>query len=108
MSKKTKRPGRVPADVHERILDQVATIKRDGPHVARDADELPEVAALLEAGRIAVGSAVPSSMIYEGRTYWLRVSMVAHIDVFSDPGARIPLVHGVTFNTDAFGHVPGH
>jgi hypothetical protein len=76
--------------------------------VARDADELPEVAALLEASRLALGKAVPKSMDYEGRTYWLRVRMVAHIDVFGEPGSCIPLVQGMTFNTDVFGHVPGH
>lgn len=108
MSKPSRRPGRAARDIHERIREQAATLRHDGAPGVRNAEDLPELAALIDAGRIAVGKGVPRSVVFEGRTYWLRVTFVAHLDIFGDPGAACPLARAVTFNHEEFGHAPGH
>lgn len=108
MSKASKRPGRAARDIHERIHAQAASLRRAGAFGMRSADDLPELGALLEAARAAVGKAVPRSIVFEGRTYWLRVCLAAQIDVFSEPGASAPLAQALSLNSDEFGHSPGH
>jgi hypothetical protein len=108
MSKPSKRPGRAARDIHERIQAQAASLRHNGPPGMRSADELPELGALLEAARVAVGKAAPRSIVFEGRTYWLRVCLAAQIEVFSEPGAARPLAHALSLNSDEFGHSPGH
>lgn len=108
MSKKSKRPPRATRDVHSLIQEQAATLRHSGPHGVRDADTLPEVAALLEAARKAIGAAVPSTFVFEGRIYWLRVCLAAQINVFDGPAKASPLVQCLSLNSDDFGHTPGH
>lgn len=108
MGKQSKRPGRDARDVHASIraeAERLATSARCG---VRMADELPAVAGLLGAARAAVESAIPSGFDYEGRRYFLRVCMALQIEVFEGPGSGAPLVRGITFSTEDFGHAPGH
>jgi len=95
-------------DVHERIQAQAATLRHNGRPGVRNAAELPDLATLLDAARVAVGKSVPRSYVFEGRTYWLRVSLAAQIEIFSEPGSGLPLVEAMSLNSDEFGHVPGH
>ena len=75
---------------------------------ARDADEFPELAALLHAGREAVAAGVPRFMFFKGRNYWLRARLVVKLDIFAQPGDSEPLVSDMGFSTDGHGHAPGH
>jgi hypothetical protein len=108
MSKPSKRPARESRDVHAEIQAQAAALKRSTRNGLRDAAEFPEVAALLHAARGAVESGVPRFVQHKGRTYWLRVSLAATVEIFDAPTAAEPLLMGATFSTDAHGHRPGH
>lgn len=108
MSKRSKRPGRASRDVHEAIRTSAEALKAAERFGARDADDFPELADLLDAGRAAVASGVPRSLVHCGRTYWLRARLVVQLDIFAQPGDIEPLVRGVSFSTDDHGHRPGH
>lgn len=108
MGKRSKRPGRAAPDIHARIKATAEKLNAAPTVGVRDADELPDLAALLEAGREAVASAVPKSFTFKGRTYWLRCRLAVQLDVFSEPGQGSPLVRGVSVSTEDQGHAPGH
>jgi len=108
MGKQSKRPGRAARDVHAIIREDAATLKATPRPGMRDADSMPEVAALLAASRRAVEGSIPSAVVFEGRRYFLRVRLALQLDVFDSPGAAEPLVRGATFSFDDFGHAPGH
>lgn len=95
-------------DVHAAIREQAETLRTAPRPGVRDADEMPEVAALLAASRRAVESSIPSAVLFEGRRYFLRVRLAMQLEVFDVPGAAAPLVRGATVSTENFGHVPGH
>jgi hypothetical protein len=109
MSKQSKRPGRAARDVHAAIAEQAAELRSAGRFGVRDADELPETAALLDAARDAVAAGVPRFVRHAGRNYWLRVRLVGlEIDLFAAPGDAEPLVRGASMSLDPHGHRPGH
>lgn len=108
MGKRSKRPGRAARDVHAVIREQAETLKATPRPGMRDADHMPEVAALLAASRQAVESSIPSALVFEGRRCFLRVRLALQLDVFDSPGAADPLVRGATLSLEDFGHVPGH
>lgn len=108
MAKRSKRPGRAARDVHAMIRTQAEALKRAARPGTRDADEMPEIAALLGAARVAVEGAIPAAVIFEGRRYYLRARLALQLDVFDSPGDADPLVRGATFSSEEFGHVPGH
>lgn len=108
VAKLSKRPGRAARDVHAVIRAQAEALKRAARPGMRDADEMPEIAALLGAARAAVEGASPAAVIFEGRRYYLRVRMALQLDVFDSPGDADPLVRGASFSCEEFGHVPGH
>lgn len=108
MSKPSKRPGRAARDVHAVIREQAETLNRMPQFGMRDAESLPEVAALLAASRECIERSVPAAVVFEGRRYYLRVRMALQLDVFDAPGAAAPLIRGATASAEDFGHVPGH
>lgn len=103
-----RKPAGAPRDVHAAIREAAASLKASTRTGFRNADEFPEVSALLHAGRDAVAATVPRSLEFEGRTYWLRVRLAAQVDIFDAPGDAVPLVSGVSFSTTDHGHAPGH
>lgn len=108
MGKQSKRPGRAARDVHAAIAAQAAAL-RNAPRLGiRDADETPELAALMHSARSRIEAGLPSTFEHEGRTYYLRTSLVMQFDVFGAPGAGEPLMSGAVFSTESFGHAPGH
>jgi hypothetical protein len=108
VGKRSKRQSHAARDVHGAIREAAAALQ-SSPHVGfRDADELPEVAELMHAARIAVQAGVPRSFVFEGRRYWLRVRLAVQIDVFDSVGAGEPLIRGASLSTEGIGHAPGH
>lgn len=108
MGKPSKRPGRAARDVHSAIRDAAASLKGAGRVGVRNADDFPEVAELLHACCDAVAAGVPRFVFHKGRNYWLRVRLVAGIDVFDSPTAAEPLLSGASFSSEEHGHRPGH
>jgi hypothetical protein len=106
----TDKPGADAAgDVHDRIRAEAATLRTSGKPGIRNPRDVPEVNKLLLAARAALGAAVPTSIEYKGRPYWLRVGLQAiHIEIFSDPVSARPMVEAAAMTSEEFGHVPGH
>jgi len=108
MSKPSKRPGRAARDIHEAIRRQAAALRAAPVAGASDAELFPAVAELIEACRVAVGDAVPRSIVFEGRAYWLRVRLAFALEVFDSPTAPEPMLRGASYAADLHGHRPGH
>lgn len=112
MGKRSKRPGRDARDVHAIIREQAETLKRGPPGARAMPADVPEVAALVLAAirnfEAAMQAATPSTVVFEGRTYWLQVEAMAKLEVFDSPGASEPMLPGSMFRTKVAGHVPGH
>lgn len=109
MGKQSKRPGRAARDIHASIRADAEALKHTGRIGVRSSAEFPELDELLHAARDAVAAAVPSSIVFEGRKYWLRVVLEAvQISIFSGPADGEPLLRGASLCSDEHGHVPGH
>ena len=108
MGKKSKRPARAARDVHSIIRADAEALKATTTSGVYDADQFPELAALLHAGREAISAGVPRFVLYKGRNYWLRVRLAVQLDVFAQPGDAEPLVRGMAASTEDHGHAPGH
>lgn len=108
MGKSSKRASRASRDTHAAIRQHAARLKAAPVSGLRRTQAIPEVDALLRACQVAVEEAVPAAVVFEGRRYFLRVRMSLQLDVFDTPGDAEPLIRGVTFSSEGFGHVPGH
>lgn len=108
MSKKSKRPGRAARDIHAAIKAQCEGLRQTGRCGLRPADALPDVEALMWATRRRVEASLPSTVVFEGRTYWLRIRLSAQYDIFDSPAAAEPMLRGAVVSSDDFGHSPGH
>jgi hypothetical protein len=108
MSKRSRRPGRAARDVHKAILDGAALLRAQPSPAVRQGSELPELAALLQAARAAIGAAVPRSFTFEGREYWVSARLVVTLDVFGSSSDHEPLVRGMAFDFNDYGFRPGH
>ena len=108
MGKRSKRPGRAARDLHAAIREAAAQLNGAKTFSMRDADELPEVAELLAEARKAIEAAIPTGFEFHGRRYYLRSRLALQLDVFDAPGAAVPLVRGMSWSTEDFGHAPGH
>lgn len=108
MGKQSKRPGRAARDVHATIRADAEALKAAPAFGARDAGEFPEIADLMTTCGLAVAAALPKSVVFEGRTYWLRVGLAMHLEIFAHPGDGEPLVSGMRFAGEEHGHAPWH
>ncbi len=108
MGKRSRRPGRAARDVHKAILDAAALLRDQPAPGALHAADLPEVAALLDAAKSAIGETVPRSFLFEGREYWLSARLVIAMDIFGSSGDSVPLVRGLSFSLTDHGFRPGH
>jgi hypothetical protein len=108
VGKSSRRPGRAARDIHAAIRDHAAALKATPRPGFRDADELPEVAALLSACRAAVEAAIPSAVVFEGRRYFVAARLMVAFDVFDSAGAAEPLIRGASASFETVGHRPGH
>lgn len=100
--------------VHEQIQTE-AKQRRESPEFIMSEFMLNAPASgsalggLFEAAREASGSATPTKFMYEGRPYWLRVSVgMALLEVFDKPATSKPLARALAGSTDKFGHTPTH
>ena len=108
MGKQSKRPGRAARDVHARIKTQ-ADVLRSAPRFGvRDAQDAPELEALMFSARRKIEAAMPTTFEHEGRTYYLRTRLAIQFEIFDAPGAGQALMSGASFSSDEFGHAPGH
>lgn len=115
MGKPSKRPGRDAWDVHAIIRGQAVTLNCRPPGTYAVPADMPEVNALLVAAMRALEATPPpqpqppppSVFVFSGRFYWLRVEVLAKLEVFDSPRASAPLV-GVWCQAQEAGHVPGH
>ena len=108
MAKRSKGPGRKAQNVHATIREHAAALNATPGFGVCDADEFPELAALLTASRAAVGAGVPRIVFFKGRNYWLRVRLAVQLDIYEQPGDALPLVQGMSFSTEDHGHAPGY
>ena len=73
---------------------------------------MPEMNALVltavRAFDAAARAAVPSVAVFEGHPYWLRVAMLARVEVFDSPGAADPVAPAALHRINGAGHEPGH
>lgn len=104
MGKQSKRAGRAARDVHAAVRTAAEFLKSTGRTGVRDANEFPEVAELLHACREEVAKGVPRTIVFAGRTYWLRVRLAAIFDVFDTAAAAEPLLRGASFSSDEHGY----
>lgn len=108
MGKQSKRPGRAARDVHAAIKLQAAAARRAPSFGIRDAEETPELAALMRSARGRIEQGMPSTFEHEGRTYYLRTCLAMQFEIFDTPGTGAPLMRGAVFSGEGFGHAPGH
>lgn len=108
MSKKSRRPGRAARDAHDRIKAMADALLRSPTFGVRDADETPELAALMNSARRRIEQSLPSSFEHEGRTYYLRTRLALRFDVYDEPGRTTPLLSGMSVSLESFGHAPAH
>jgi hypothetical protein len=108
MGKRSRRAGRQARDIHAAIRQHAAALRATPRPGFRDADELPEVAALLTACRAAVEAAIPSALVFEGRRYYMAARLLVAFDVFDSPGDAEPLIRGASASFETVGHRPGH
>lgn len=90
------------------ILAQAAQLKASPGLRISVAEDYPETAALLHCCRRRVEASIPSTVMFEGHLYFLRVRLALQLDVFDSPSAAEPLISGATASAEDFGHVPGH
>jgi hypothetical protein len=109
MSKPSKRPGRAARDVHAAIREAAELFRNAPSFMVSNAEDHPEVAALMTACSEAVEAGIPKSVVFEGRTYWLTVALTAiRLDVYASPAESRPLFSGASASTRGHGHKPGH
>ena len=108
MGKPSKRPGRAARDIHATIRATADELRARPTFGVQPADELPELAELLESARAAVADTVPKCFDFHGRRYYLRVRLAFQYDIFDMPGAAVPLVRGASLSSESYGHAPGH
>ena len=95
--------------VHERIAVEARQNRESSDFTIEDSDPASALGGLLEAAREAMCNAAPAEFAYEGRTYWLRMSVgVALLEVFDSPATARPIAKALTGSTDRFGHAPAH
>jgi hypothetical protein len=114
MGKQSKRPRRAArhqaADVHSTIRKEAEQFTRLPASLGKliHAEEHPELRDLLDAAQAAIEASNPRSFEHEGRSYFLRASVAAHLDIFDEPGTAEPLLRGLVMSADRFGHTPGN
>ena len=109
MGKRSKRSGRADRDVHAVIREQAEWVKRSMRSRPLWRHGIPnELDALCTAACEAVEFAVPPSIEFEGRRYFLRVSLAMKLELFDSPSNIDPLICVVTSSIERFGHAPGH
>jgi len=107
MSSKPKPAGDA-LDIHAAIRATAERLRERKAFGLRDANELPELAELIDAACAAVAGAVPKAFDFHGRPYYLRVRLALQLEVFAAPGDAEPLVCGASFSMEGHGHAPGH
>lgn len=108
-------PGATPADtdtrphpIHQIIRREALRLRSLPPGGYSLPNQVPELAALLQAALTAVEGSTPAGFEFYGRRYFLRVRMAVQLEVFDEPAAAAPLVVGASLSEEGFGHVPGH
>lgn len=97
-----------PHPIHEAIRREAERMRSLPAGGVSLADEVPALAALMNAARAAIDASLPAAFEFHGRTYFLRSALAVRLEVFDTPAAAVPLVTGASISGEAFGHVPGH
>lgn len=107
-NKRDAKPGQG-GDIHQRIQSEAKAAREAVQCGLRDAEDMPAVSALMDAASLAAGQSTPTKFTFEGRPYWMRISIgMALLEVFDSPATAQPLAKAFTGSTERFGHVPGH
>ena len=92
-------------DVHERIRREAGEIRSLGACHYSEIETRPALAALLHATTQRIESAIPSTIVHEGRTYFMCVRIIAlEIGIHTSASDATPLVHVVTEGGRWCGH----
>mgnify|MGYP000854664517 FL=1 len=105
---KTSKPPSGALDIHAAIGAAAKKLRARATFGVRNASELPEVAALMDAASAAGVTEVPDSFEFHGRLYYLRARVILRMDIYDSPGAALPLLSGASFSKEDGGHAPGH
>lgn len=106
MMDKTTTPNHAQHDVHFFVKQEAESLHTGATRV-RDTDNLPAINALLSAARAAAEKALPDRFNFDGKTYFLNVSLgLCRIKVFDDQASVEPLVESISGGFEEFGHTP--
>lgn len=91
--------------VHERICREAEEIRSLGVCHYSEIEKRPALAALLHAATQRIESAIPPTIVHEGRTYFLCVRIITlEIGIHTSANNATPLVHVVTEGGRWCGH----
>lgn len=72
-------------------------------------DRYPALRQLLQAARAEVVRSTPRQVVYEGRTYWCRVTHgMSLLELFDSPAKGAPIIRTICGSSDAQGHEPAN
>lgn len=102
---KTAKPNEPQAEQHRDIHERIAAESAQ----TDPALERPAVDALMAKAIEAIQGGIKPHFVYEGRTYWVKLSvMMGILEVFAAPAAHRPLSAAMLGRVEVFGHEPGH
>lgn len=108
---KASRRKRDQAAASENIHDQIAkeAVQARSMPSGLASEGYPALTKLLRAARDEVLQSSPRAIVFQGRTYWCRVSHgMSLIEMFDSPATSTPLARTICGSTDAAGHEPAH
>lgn len=98
-------PNKPAADVHERIQREAEDVRRLGACHYSEIEKRPALAALLQAAVQQIESAIPSTIVHEGETYYLCVRIAKlEIGIHATADNATPFVYFETEDGRWAGH----
>lgn len=95
MGKPSKREGLNARELHEAIRDEARRATAGPRGGAKHSAEWPALDGLMRACRGELVAGIPTSVIYEGRRYFLRFHLVlTEVEVFEGSREAAPLFRG--------------
>jgi hypothetical protein len=96
-----------PGFLHDQIVQEAAELHQAEKPGFAEAKKARVLRLLLKDALSAIKNALPHSIEFEGRTYWLRSSIgLARVEVFHSPTTETPLCTGLLGSLDEVGQNP--